>query len=93
MSGPVPPTLRFFGAAGTVTGSKHLLATPQARVLMDCGLFQGPKALRLRNRAPQPFDPERVSRASTAATPERMGSRTPGPVPSWRSKGSTRLGA
>lgn len=52
------PTLQFFGAAGTVTGSKHLLTTSQARVLLDCGLFQGLKELRLRNWAPQPFDPK-----------------------------------
>ncbi len=35
------PTLRFFGAIGTVTGSRFLLETPRARVLVDCGLFQG----------------------------------------------------
>jgi metallo-beta-lactamase family protein len=41
--------LTFWGAAGTVTGSKHLLAAPGGRVLIDCGLFQGPKEWRLRN--------------------------------------------
>lgn len=54
------PTLQFFGAAGTVTGSKHLLTTPHARVLLDCGLFQGLKELRLRNWAPSPFDSSSV---------------------------------
>jgi metallo-beta-lactamase family protein len=39
--------LTFFGGAGTVTGSKHLLESERARVLLDCGLFQGLKALRL----------------------------------------------
>ena len=44
-------TLRFLGAAGTVTGSKHLLESGASRLLMDCGLFQGLKELRLRNWA------------------------------------------
>lgn len=47
-------TLTFLGAAGTVTGSKHFLEAGPARLLLDCGLFQGPKALRLRNWAPSP---------------------------------------
>ena len=41
--------LTFLGAARTVTGSKYLLEHEGARVLVDCGLFQGPKPLRLRN--------------------------------------------
>jgi metallo-beta-lactamase family protein len=41
--------LRFLGATGTVTGSRFLVDTPSARVLVDCGLFQGLKDLRLRN--------------------------------------------
>jgi metallo-beta-lactamase family protein len=51
------PTLTFYGAAGTVTGSKHLVAWEGGRVLLDCGLFQGLKELRLRNWAESPFDP------------------------------------
>jgi metallo-beta-lactamase family protein len=51
------PTLRFLGAAGTVTGSRFLVETPRARVLVDCGLFQGLKELRLRNWEPFPVDP------------------------------------
>jgi len=47
-------TLTFLGAAGTVTGSKHLLESGQARLLLDCGLFQGLKELRQRNWAPCP---------------------------------------
>ncbi len=47
-------TLTFLGAAGTVTGSKHLLDTGKVQVLVDCGLFQGFKPLRLRNWAALP---------------------------------------
>src|SRR5215510_7365515 len=42
-------TLQFLGAARTVTGSKHLLDTGTAKVLVDAGLFQGLKELRERN--------------------------------------------
>lgn len=49
--------LTFLGAAGTVTGSRFLVETPRARVLVDCGLFQGYKHLRLRNREPFAVDP------------------------------------
>lgn len=47
-------SLRFLGAAGTVTGSKHFLKTPELNILVDCGLFQGLKSLRLLNREPLP---------------------------------------
>jgi len=50
-------TLSFHGGAGTVTGSKYLLATKGSRVLLDCGLFQGQKELRLRNWAVPPVEP------------------------------------
>jgi metallo-beta-lactamase family protein len=46
----------FLGAVGTVTGSKYLLETDHHRILVDCGLFQGFKQLRLRNWAPLPTD-------------------------------------
>lgn len=48
--------LRFLGAADTVTGSRYLVETDSARVLVDCGLFQGYKKLRQRNWAGLPFD-------------------------------------
>jgi len=51
------PLLRFLGATGTVTGSRFLIDTPRARVLVDCGLFQGLKELRLRNWQPFPIAP------------------------------------
>lgn len=44
--------LESLGAAETVTGSKHLLKTPEINILIDCGLFQGIKALRERNWLP-----------------------------------------
>ena len=49
--------LTFLGAAGTVTGSKHLLEIDGRRILVDCGLFQGLKELRERNWEPLPIDP------------------------------------
>jgi metallo-beta-lactamase family protein len=51
------PTIRFLGAAGTVTGSRHLIDSGKSRVLLDCGLFQGIKALRLRNWKEPPVAP------------------------------------
>lgn len=41
--------IHFLGAAGTVTGSKYLLDTGERKILIDCGLFQGLKELRLKN--------------------------------------------
>ena len=54
------PILSFLGGAGSVTGSRFLLETPEARVLVECGLFQGAKDLRLRNWAPFPVDPASI---------------------------------
>lgn len=53
--------LHFFGAAGTVTGSRYLLESKGDRILVDCGLFQGLKNLRLRNWAPFPVKPKSIS--------------------------------
>ena len=49
--------LTFHGAAGTVTGSRHLLEAAGRRLLVDCGMFQGLKELRLRNWRDPGFDP------------------------------------
>lgn len=49
-------TLSFLGGTGTVTGSKYLLDADGDRILVDCGLFQGLKQLRLRNWAPFPVE-------------------------------------
>jgi metallo-beta-lactamase family protein len=54
------PTLTFIGGAQTVTGSKTLLDTADGRVLIDCGLFQGRKELRLKNWAPFPVPPDSI---------------------------------
>jgi metallo-beta-lactamase family protein len=49
-------TLTFWGGVGTVTGSKYLIESEKASVLVDCGLFQGPRQLRERNWEDPPFD-------------------------------------
>jgi metallo-beta-lactamase family protein len=49
--------LTFLGAAGTVTGSKYLLEAGSDRILVDCGVYQGVKQLRLRNWKPLPIEP------------------------------------
>jgi metallo-beta-lactamase family protein len=51
------PVITFLGGAGTVTGSRFLLDADGTRVLVDCGLFQGLKELRLRNWDPFPVEP------------------------------------
>src|SRR5437762_9392081 len=83
-------SLRFLGAAGTVTGSKHLLDVGDRRILVDCGLFQGPKELRLRNWEPLPIDPGSIdavvptlpggrhARRVSAAGGRREGNQTSG---------------
>ena len=53
-------TLRFLGGTETVTGSKYLIESGGKRVLVDCGLFQGYKALRERNREPFPVPPDTI---------------------------------
>lgn len=52
--------IQFLGATETVTGSKYLLNTHHTQCLIDCGLFQGFKTLRLRNWAPLPISPSRL---------------------------------
>ncbi len=54
------PTLTFHGAAGCVTGFCAELRTDRARVLIDCGMFQGSKTLKALNYDPFPFDPGTV---------------------------------
>jgi metallo-beta-lactamase family protein len=52
--------IKFLGAAGTVSGSKYLLDTGESRFLVDCGMFQGPKRLRLLNWEKPPVSPESI---------------------------------
>jgi metallo-beta-lactamase family protein len=52
--------IHFLGAAGTVTGSKYLLDTGERKILIDCGLFQGLKELRLKNWEHPPVEVSEV---------------------------------
>jgi len=52
--------LQFLGAATTVTGSQYLLTTARARILIDCGMFQGTPDETIRNRVPFAYEPPRV---------------------------------
>lgn len=54
------PSLTYLGATQTVTGSKYLLEAAGERLMIDCGLFQGRKELRLRNWNPFPVDPSSI---------------------------------
>ncbi len=54
-------TLQFLGAAGTVTGSKYVLEARGSRAMIDCGLFQGLKELRLRNWDSLPVSPQSIT--------------------------------
>jgi metallo-beta-lactamase family protein len=54
------PNITFLGAAGTVTGSKYLVEADGKRLLVDCGLFQGPKELQQRNWNKLPLDPASI---------------------------------
>jgi metallo-beta-lactamase family protein len=49
--------IHFLGAAGTVTGSQYLVETDRARVVIDCGMFQGMPGVRARNVVPLGYDP------------------------------------
>ena len=52
--------ITFWGAAGTVTGSRFVVEAAGRRLLVDCGLFQGIKAIRSRNWDPFPVDPATI---------------------------------
>ena len=56
------PSIRFHGAAGTVTGSCYQLQSSSGRVLIDCGLFQGRKSLRERNWGRRELDARTIDR-------------------------------
>ena len=52
--------LEFYGAAGEVTGSLHLLRTPGHTILLECGLIQGGRAAEARNHAPFPIPVDEI---------------------------------
>ena len=52
--------IKFLGAARSVTGSKYFLEIGRQKILVDCGMFQGKKELRLRNWDPLPIDPANI---------------------------------
>jgi metallo-beta-lactamase family protein len=52
--------LKFCGAAQTVTGSSFLVSVADRHILIDCGLYQGSKALQERNYGPFPFSPNEI---------------------------------
>ncbi len=53
-------SIQFWGAARTVTGSRHLIQAGKKKLLVDCGLFQGPSEIRSRNWDPFPVDPREL---------------------------------
>ncbi len=53
----MPQSIGFYGAAETVTGSRHLLTIEGKQILVDCGLFQGTSELKARNWQPFPIAP------------------------------------
>lgn len=54
------PSVKFCGAAGTVTGSCYLVTVEGGQFLVDCGLFQGHKTVKELNYGNFPFNPERI---------------------------------
>lgn len=54
------PSIQFNGAAETVTGSQHVITVNGKRIMVDCGLFQGPRAIRERNWQPFAFEPHEI---------------------------------
>lgn len=66
--------LTFLGGAGTVTGSRYLLEDNQFKILIDCGLFEGPKSLRIKNWEDFPVSPSSLTAVVlTHAHPDHSG--------------------
>src|SRR6516165_6499353 len=55
-----PPTVTFWGAAQTVTGSMHLVEAAGRRVLLDCGLYRGPRSEARHRNDRFPFEPSSI---------------------------------
>ena len=67
----MPIRLKFHGAARTVTGSCYLIETEQARLLVDCGMFQGSKTERELNYRAFPFEPSALTGDAAHPCPYR----------------------
>jgi len=52
--------IKFCGAVNSVTGSCHLVTTAKHQILLDCGMFQGGKAMEQQNLEPFPFEPKEI---------------------------------
>jgi metallo-beta-lactamase family protein len=91
--------LQFLGAATTVTGSQFLLTTDRARVLIDCGMFQGSPNESVRNRIPLAFDPKELDTIllthahldHCGLIPHVVRAGFTGPI--WATKGTVELAA
>lgn len=60
MTASAAPSVTFWGAARTVTGSMHLLQTGRSRILLDCGLYQGKRAESYQRNSQFPFKPAEI---------------------------------
>src|SRR5260370_18347005 len=78
--------IHFLGAARTVTGSQYLLETDRARVLVDCGMFQGSPHDVIRNRVPLAYDPKTIDALLLTHAPLDHSGLTP-PVATLAFKG------
>lgn len=93
----VPVTLQFLGASGTVTGSKYLIEFGDRRLVVDAGMYQGSKELRLRNREPFEVDAGTVDLIvvthahadHTSYLPALVNQGFNGPI--WCTEGTARL--
>jgi len=61
----------FYGTVRTVTGSMHLLDAGDVRLLLDCGLFHGPRAQSYEINSTFPFPPSSLSAVLLFACPPR----------------------
>ena len=92
-----PVTLQFLGASGTVTGSKYLVEFGERRLVVDAGMYQGSKELRLRNREPFAVDASTVDFVvvthahadHTSYLPALVNQGFDGPI--WCTEGTARL--
>ena len=73
------------GAAGEVTGSAYLVETDRARVLLDCGMFQGQGATDEKNRDLGPIDPAQLT---SVVVGHHLGDNPARPVHPWRCRES-----